>query len=257
MLHFEVHPGEGPYLFLVHGILSSRAQWRPNLPALASVTRPVVIELLGHGRSPAPEDPACYRLSAYLDAFEAIRRQLGVEQIVTCGQSFGAGLTLNYGLAFPERVIAQVFTNTNSGLTPRDDGERARLRAERMRAVAAGGRAAVEQLPFHPRNAKRLPPDVLEELVADAEHIAPMAILHSMETTLPELSLTHRLSEISRPTLLVNGTWEKRFQPLRQRAAAAIPDCRVVDLAGGHSINLEAAADFDAAVLAFLGAQLP
>jgi pimeloyl-ACP methyl ester carboxylesterase len=54
------------------------------------------------------------------------------------------------------------------------------------------------------------------------------------------------------PTLLVNGTWEKRFQPMREAAAKAIPGVTVVDLPAGHSVNIEAAEGFDAAVKAFV-----
>ena len=57
-LYYDVHAGTGPYMLLVHGFLSSRTQWRLNLAALASVVRPVVVELWGHGRSPAPAEPA-------------------------------------------------------------------------------------------------------------------------------------------------------------------------------------------------------
>ncbi len=52
-LHCDIHAGEGPFLLLVHGILSSRAQWKPNLPALSRVTRPVVAELWGSTGEPA------------------------------------------------------------------------------------------------------------------------------------------------------------------------------------------------------------
>ena len=69
--HFELHDqGHGPHVMFLHGFLSSRAQWRPNLPGLTPFCRPVVVELLGHGRSPAPADPAAYTVDSYLAAFE-------------------------------------------------------------------------------------------------------------------------------------------------------------------------------------------
>ena len=54
--YYEVHPGEGPYALFVHGFLSSRAQWLPNLNQLSTVCRPVVVELFGHGRSTSPAE---------------------------------------------------------------------------------------------------------------------------------------------------------------------------------------------------------
>src|SRR6059058_4727521 len=111
--YYDVHDGTGPYMLMVHGFLSSRAQWGPNLTALAPVTRPVVLELWGHGRSPAPTDPPRYHPDAYIEAFDQLRTQLGVERWFLCGQSFGAALTLRYALTHPDRVMAQVFTNSS------------------------------------------------------------------------------------------------------------------------------------------------
>ena len=71
--YYEVHQGNGPYLLMVHGILSSRAQWRPNLEALKEVCSPVILEPYGHGRSPSPGGAEYYRPAAYVEAFETIR----------------------------------------------------------------------------------------------------------------------------------------------------------------------------------------
>jgi pimeloyl-ACP methyl ester carboxylesterase len=34
-LHTDVHAGNGPFLLLVHGFLSGRSQWGPNLEGFA------------------------------------------------------------------------------------------------------------------------------------------------------------------------------------------------------------------------------
>src|ERR1700676_2263375 len=118
-MNVEIHGDGGkPHLLLVHGLLSSRAQWRPNLEALSAVSTPVVVELLGHGRSPSPTAPEAYSVAAYVRRFEALRERLGLERWFVCGQSFGAGLTIRYALDHPGRIVGQVFTNTMSGLSP-------------------------------------------------------------------------------------------------------------------------------------------
>jgi len=254
MMHVEVSgAGRGPFLLLVHGICSSRAQWRLNLEELGEFCRPVVVELLGHGRSESPADPEAYRVGAYLARFEALRAELGAERWAVCGQSFGAGLTLNYALAYPERVIGQVFTNSNSALAPAlaitDE-----VRRERAAAFERRGRAALEAMPFYPKRTGRLAPEVEDELVRDAERIDLAAFARTLAATTPGLSVADRLTEITVPTLLVNGAREKTFQPFRDQAAATIPDIQVVDLDGGHPVNLDRPAEFTAAVRAFLGA---
>ncbi len=253
MPYFETHGGaRGPHMLMVHGFLSSRSQWRVNLPALKQVAHPVLLELLGHGRSPAPEDPEPYAVASYIAAFEKIRTELGAERWVVCGQSFGAGLAIQYAIERPDRVMGVIFTNSISALSPKDDPERAKVQAERMEQVTHGGKGALEALRIHPRHAKRFPEDIKAEMVADAERIAPEGIIRSMQLTSPDLSIAHRLGEVKVPALLVNGTWEKRFQPMRAKVAAEMPGVRIVDLEGGHSINIEAAQGFDQAVIEFV-----
>ncbi|MFV0298235.1 MAG: alpha/beta fold hydrolase [Hyphomicrobiaceae bacterium] len=251
--YYEVHTGaKGPYLLMVHGFLSSRSQWRINLPALTTFSKPVLLELLGHGRSPAPEDEAPYSVAAYIEAFEKIRESLNAERWVVCGQSFGAGLTVQYAIAKPERVMGLIFTNSISAMSPKDDPERAATNAERQQAVKERGRAALQELRIHPRHAKRFPEEIKAEMVADADNIPPEGILRSVALTSPHLSIAHMLPELRVPTLLVNGRWEKRFQPMRDKIEKELPGVEIVDLDGGHSVNIEAADGFNAAVETFV-----
>jgi pimeloyl-ACP methyl ester carboxylesterase len=225
-LHVEVEPeGRGPHLLLVHGFLSSRAQWRPNLAALKQHVRPVIVELWGHGRSPAPEDPAAYRVTSYIDAFEAIRRDLGVDRWLVCGQSFGAGLTIRYAHSHPAQVIGQIFTNSVSALSAPGEREGG---ADKMMARADA-----------------------REMLEDAALIQPAGIANAIRYTTPQLSVLDCLSELMAPGLLVNGLWERPFQPLRDRAAKLLPSLAIEDLEGGHSINVEAPTLFNDAVARF------
>jgi pimeloyl-ACP methyl ester carboxylesterase len=255
-MRFDVHgDGDKPYLLLVHGFLSSRAQWRPNIAALSKVTTPVTVDLLGHGRSASPAEPEAYSVAAYVARFEALREHLGAERWFICGQSFGAGLTIRYALEYPDRVIGQVFTNSVSGLSPPMSNS-PRERAVRAAALSDGGRAALKALPFYPRPSKRLPPEYWEDLVADAELADPAGIAQAMSATVPDLSVAADLSRITVPTLLVNGMREAAFQPLRDIAVRDIAGLTVVDVEnGGHSVNIDSAAAFDAAVTDFIGAR--
>ena len=76
-LYWEEHAGRGPHLLLVHGVLSSRAQWLDNLAVLGEFCRPVVVELFGHGRSPSPQSPRPYSPVGYAEEFQ----EAGGEQL--------------------------------------------------------------------------------------------------------------------------------------------------------------------------------
>ena len=262
-MHVEIHgDGRAPYLLLVHGICSSRAQWRPNLAALAKVCTPVVVELLGRGcigepRMTLTPMPTVSVVSTSL-SFEAIRESLAAERWAICGQSFGAGLTLNYALAHPARITAQIFTNSASALGPAPACPGEHVTAEPHRRVrGARARPAAEAMAFYPqphREAWRRRWRM--SWCGDADLIlAGRDGANGRRNGSQASPAADRLDEITTPTLLVNGRREKSFQVLRDEAARKIRGLEVVDLEGGHPINLDQPAEFNAAVARVPGAQ--
>jgi len=249
---YEVHDGNGPFMLMQHGFLSSRAQWLPNLEELKGFCRPVITELWGHGRSPTPVGDEPYLVRNYVAAFEEIRSRLGAAKWVVCGQSFGAGLAIRYAMAHPERTYGLVVTNSLSAFSPAGDADRRAVTEERIRNLEREGRPALEALRIYPTHAKRLPADAKAQLVADAAGISIEAVKQSWLVTSPELNMQEELTDIPVPTLLVNGIWEKRFQGLYAAAKRLIPDLTVVELEGGHSINMEAPHAFNEAVRQFI-----
>jgi 2-succinyl-6-hydroxy-2,4-cyclohexadiene-1-carboxylate synthase len=252
LLYFEVHGTNGPYLLLVHGFLSSRAHWLLNLDALSGFCRPVVIELLGHARSPTPDDPTFYSPQAYVAEFDAIREWLGAERWLICGQSLGAALTLRYSLDHPDRVIAQVFTNSNSALAGDDWAKRVMpIMEAQAHQLEREGRAALNNHPFAPSRSRRLPPEAKEALIADYELHNPLGIARTAVHTIPYSSVRNRVAETQVPTLLVAGDREEGFREQRRFAEQTIPDTSVARLDAGHAVNIEAAPAFNADVSEF------
>lgn len=252
-LHVDVHDGTGPYLLLVHGMYASRAAWLPNVDALGAVSRPVVVELWGHGRSPAPGDPGRHRPEAYVEEFEWIRDDLGCDRWLVCGASLGAALTLRYALDQPERVIAQVFTNTNSALA--DDGWRARVVPfveEDAQRILARGHAYLRKHPLVPGPSSRLPEPARSALIADVELHDPAGLAAMLRHTIPASPVRDRVRDNRVPSLLVVGEREAGFRDARRFAESAMPHLEVVPTSAGHAVNLEAAGAFDAAVVEFV-----
>lgn len=252
-LYFEVHTGQGPFLLLVHGFLSSRAQWALNLDDLRRFSRPVVVELWGHGRSPTPISPEPYRPEGYLKAFEKIRKTVGVERWFVCGQSLGAALTLTYALERPEVFYGHIMTNSNSAFRLIEDQEAAVKGAERYaESILSGGKEGIRNIPVHPAHARSLPAHVRGPLLEDAERLTPLGVAHTIRYTAAALSLREKCQANRVPTLLVCGKREKRFLPLRDYAAAHMPHLNILDLDGGHAVNIDAAPEFNRAVRVFL-----
>lgn len=253
LLHVEEHPGHGPHLLLVHGFLSSRANWLPNLAALAEVTRPTVVELWAHGRSPAPTEDRWYEVDTYVEAFEEVRRRIGCEQWIVCGHSLGAALTLRYALTHPERIIGHVMMNSSSAAAPAPWTVANRHRfEEEAAALASGGVDAIRSSRLYPGRVRGIPPDVADALHHDADRHDGVGLSRTVLTTSLGSSSRSRLAQNTVPTLLVVGRRERAFDAVRLELEKALPRLEVVEVEAGHAVNLEAPAAFDRAVTDFV-----
>lgn len=251
--HWQTHGGSGPHLLLVHGLLSSSAQWLLNIEALQKFCRPVSLELFGHARSPSPEDPDCYRPAHYLKCFEAIRQALGVERWFVLGYSLGAGLTIRYAIEQPQRVIGHIFTNSTSGLADAEQVAAWRASAsETAQRIRRSGHEAMERIPVHPKHARKLPSSVVASLVRDAALHDPDGIASTLEITNPEVSARAIVSQNNRPALLIFGARERRFQAHKAFVEANMPQLTIAELDAGHGMNMEAADAFNEAVRNFV-----
>lgn len=243
---------------MLHGFLSSSAQWQDNLAALQQVCTPVTIELWGHGKSPAPEDAQSYAPHSYVEQLEAIRQKLGVAQWFLCGYSIGAGMTIRYADCYPERVLGHAFTNSSSGFAEETLIEQWLADSEATaEAIIAGGGDAIRRIAVHPRFAKRLPNPIYDALNADAEHLVPVAVANTLRYTTPYASVRDIAPYNPRPALLCHGARETRFFASKSWAEQHMANLTVVELEAGHAVNMEDAEGFNAALSSFIQQHQP
>jgi len=237
------NPAGRPMLML-HGMLSSNAQWILNRDALGEDLRLFMVELPGHGRSPAYDDPEHYAPDWIIAELERIRVEAGVEHWLVCGQSLGGAIALRYCLAHPDRVDGLIFTNSRAAFGV---SRSARI-ADADGTDPTRSPTSTRDLPMHPINATRLSQDVRDPMIEAADSVRIQTFL-DIAGHMEEWSSERDFSQLQVPVLLVNGRWEKRFQPHVSEARSQIARLDVVDLEGGHAINAERADGFNTAVL--------
>jgi len=90
LLHIAADEGSGPVVILVHGIASSSVTFQEVIPLLSTSHRVIAIDILGFGRSPAPE--GCqYRLEDHVGALAATIRSLRLRApFILVGHSLGS-----------------------------------------------------------------------------------------------------------------------------------------------------------------------
>lgn len=240
-----------PPLLLVHGLLVSRDIWKPNA-ALSDHFRLIRVDLPAHGKSPAPSNPDQAHPDSIVQALDQLRRRLGIAEWHLCGQSFGSGIVLRYALTHPAACGRLVFTNATSALRGGEDQQQVQARRDLVASIVRDGQGALRKLPYHPAHARRFPPDLRQSLSDQADATDPQGLALLMQEGLPRLSVRDRLADMPVPKLLVNGIYERRFQPLRDWLQMAHPKFPICDLPGGHSVNVECPETFNLVVRTFL-----
>lgn len=124
--------GHGPSIVFVHGMGTSSESWRAQMDLLESRFTVVAFDLLGHGRSPVPEDPELYtRDGALADLDDVIASLAGDTKPVLVGHSLGGYLSLAYAATRPGAVRGLVVMATGPGFRDPEKREAWNARSRR------------------------------------------------------------------------------------------------------------------------------
>ncbi len=100
-LHYLNHPGDEPTLIVLHG-LSANAHFFDGLAASSLPNRLLAVDLRGRGHSDKPETG--YEMAEHAADIIGLMDNLGLDQVILAGHSYGGLLTCYLAANFPERV---------------------------------------------------------------------------------------------------------------------------------------------------------
>lgn len=107
LLYVRQDIGKGRPLVLLHGMFANGSQWRVVAGLLADDFRVIVVDLLGHGRSPAPKG-ARYTPREHSRALRATLEKLkATEDVTVVGYSMGGPVALKYAADY--EGVAQLY----------------------------------------------------------------------------------------------------------------------------------------------------
>jgi len=114
------HYGQGLPIVFIHGIFVSRLEWKPQLNHFTPSYQVVTCDLRGHGESGTSDTP--YSVELLASDLVALLDELGLEQVVCCGHSFGGMVAQELALSYPNRIRGLVLADTvyGSWVTPWD-----------------------------------------------------------------------------------------------------------------------------------------
>lgn len=202
-VHHEIRGHGSPIIFL-HGIGASLATWKPVMDLLADRFTVAGFDLLGHGRSPVPDDPYLYSRDRALDDIDDLLGKLAMPAVLV-GHSLGGYLALAHGATRPGVARGLVVLNTGPGF--RDDAKREAWN-ERSR-----------------RNAHRF-------------GVVPQAAELNLQH---DGVVMERLAEMTVPTLILAGSADRpEYTGAGQYLERKMPDARFEAIEGGEHAMHEA-----------------
>lgn len=246
-------------LVLLHGFTGDATTWQYLLPHLGDERPVLALDLIGHGRSEAPDDVAAYTMPAAVEQIARTLAGVGLARAHWLGYSMGGRVALQLALAHPALVASLVLVGASPGLD--DPAARAARRREDEALAAFIEREGIEAfvdrwmaLPLFDSQ-KRLGPEYLARARAQRLRNRPAALARSLRGmgAGAMAPVTGRLGAIEAPVLVAAGADDEKFSRLAGEMVNLLPAARLMLVpAVGHAVHVEAPEELGRAVNAFL-----
>jgi triacylglycerol lipase len=252
-IHYQ-EAGSGPVVILLHGLGGDSSNWASTIGPLAQKYRVIVPDQIGFGRSDKPM--LNYRVATLVDFLDGLYKQLGITRASLVGNSLGGFTAAAYALAHPEKVERLVLVDAAGFAVPKDFDARA------AEVLNASTRAQVKMLlPLIFYNKALYASDAAVDLmltrrVTTGDGYTIQRFIDSIVRG--DDVLDGKLGGIKQPTLMIWGR-EDGLTPLamgeRFKKEIAGSELFIIDKCG-HVPQIEKAAEFNAALLRFLGGEM-
>jgi len=256
-IHY-LEAGSGPKVILLHGLGGDSTSWAQTIPALASKYHVFAPDQIGFGKSDKPV--LNYRVATLVEFLAGFYKKIGIEKATLVGNSLGGWAAAVFTTLHPEKVDKLVLVDA-AGYTPK----------------RWGGQEYTEDLyntlnPATAAELKRLYGKIFYNKLFLTEQFIEQSFAtklkrsdtHTINAFIGSFlrkddNLDEQAKNIKAPTLIIWGR-EDELTPL------AIADVFAQDIAGskkviidkcGHIPQIEKAADFNVALLKFLGGDAP
>ena len=241
-------------LLLLHGFTGSRQNWAAHLPAFVDNFDVMTVDIVGHGRSPSPPDPAAYKMERV-----AAQIMASVAQPITLlGYSMGGRLALYIAVHYPHLVKRLILESSSPGLATAVERQVRKQRDDVLANwIEANGIEAFvnrwETLSLW-ESQKQLPIEKREALRQQRLQNNPVGLANSLRGmgTAVQPSLWHKLPNLTMPILLIVGELDTKFITIGQQMVALMSNGQLEVVAGaGHMVHLERPLPFQQLVCEF------
>lgn len=230
--------GEGPALFLIHGIGARRTTFAGLAEALKDRFTCISYDLRGHGESPDPKSK--FGLDDLVDDLEALRYKLGIEKAHFAGHSLGGMIGPAYARRHPNRVISLGMWSTAAFRT-NEDSAKVKAVVTAMREKGISNVLDTLTARWFTDAFTAAFPEVIERRKKQVLDTPPDVFLNVFDIY-AETEMAPWLHEIYAPAQVLTGENDGGCNPrLNKQIADAMPNAELVILPElKHAIFIEA-----------------
>ena len=256
----EYGPADGVPVVVLHGFTGSAQAMEPFTQGLATGlgARVICPDLVGHGRSEAPDDLDLYRVEAMASQVAAVAVALGCGPVHLVGYSMGGRVALTLGCTEPRRLRSLALIGASAGIAdPVERRLREQADAARAERILTDLGGFVDEWLANPLFAgqatlgdRHLRDARTQRLASRPEGLARSLLAGGTGAMVP---LHSRLNDCDPPTLVLAGAHDTKFCQIAEQLAAALPRAVVARIDGaGHAAHIEQPAATAAAISGFI-----
>jgi 3-oxoadipate enol-lactonase len=255
LIHYEIDgPEDAPFVTLSHSLATALELWDLQLPALRGEYRILRFDTRGHGGSSAPAGP--YTMEMMADDVIGLLDRLAIRRTHFIGISMGGMIGQVLACRYPDRLDKLELCDT-AGLVP---PEMTPIWQERIRTAETEGMKALAEQTLErwlSEKFRRNQPEITER-IRKMILLTPVSGYVGCSLAISTFDVSHELSKVSMPTLIVTGEKDETTpvgaaraiqQQIEGSELVIMPDAM-------HISNIESAGLFNQSLASFLAGSI-
>lgn len=248
------------FVLFLHGFTGSAEDWFPVFELLPEKYNYIAIDIIGHGKSDSPVDPAKYNVDSLTSQIKYIKDHITSNKIFLLGYSMGGRLALNYAIAYPDDIKGLILESTSAGI--KSDEERQKRYEEDLKIVEFIETHTLEEFIemwsdqelFNTQ--RRFSNDKLKKLKKKKSSGSKLGYANSLKSFSTGIMppVHDKLKKIPLKTLLITGELDSKFTGINARLSKRFFKAKhKIVRNSGHNTHLEESKRFVEIVLNYLG----
>jgi 2-succinyl-6-hydroxy-2,4-cyclohexadiene-1-carboxylate synthase len=258
--HYHIETcGEGDPLLLLHGFTGDSSTWLPFCEKWGKHSRLIIPDLIGHGKTDAPQNADRYQIEAGAKDLLYILEKLDCKKVDVLGYSMGGRLALTFAILYPEKVNRLILESSSPGLLTETERLERRMKDGELAdfIIEKGMENFVdywENIPLF-STMRNLPQKIKDKVRQQRLLHSPQGLANSLVGmgTGAQPSWWGKLEQVDLQVLLLTGEKDEKFCRIAEKMQKLLKNSNwMVIENSGHALHVEVKEKFGTIVSEFL-----